>query len=756
VKFSQSSYFVESLKEDLVKNLKIDLFVEAGLDDDQVQAVIDEIDSYPEGLRQKVFALCLSISYARASLVVNALKHIRDAAIHLDHRELERWVGTAVTLLDQGLAASLDFLSGTDRESMMKFKSLEGLYLEESLGTLETYLRGISGRELRIEPHEESFTDTDTVYLPRLLAVFKDNRKNFALMELTVAHKWAQIAQGTLVLSRRLLSEFVEGAAAARPDIETLFSRFAERQLALDLYNIIEAFRLEHFLRKELPGLMREAETIREELLPERPSLETLSEREAFVEGLYHYFLARSVKGPMPPALEEALTSLSRLKASRSPRESLNLLHRFYEIASHLKGGYDGRPPIAYLGTIKPEKVSLCIRMKRESLRKRLESVIKRITELTDVELEPRYRISGETAPGEKPVQREGEYLLVKGKLFEVDEELKEIIQDMGGVPEGILMDGSSVKEGTTFASLRDILDREEGEVQGEGIKYDEWDYRRGDYKKAWCSLFETDIHPGHEPFVEMTLNRYWGYVKVLRRKFELLRREPRLLRRQKDGDDIDIDAVVEAFSDMRAGIAPAENVFVKVDRQERNIAALFLLDMSGSTKGWVNQAEKEALVLMCEALDALGDRYAIYGFSGMTRNKIEYYRIKGFEEPYDSTVKQRIAGITPKDYTRMGPPVRHSTRMLNSIDARTKLLIVLSDGKPEDWDAYKGVYSIEDSRRALIEAKEEGIHVFCITIDKQAASYITHLFGEVNYIFLDDVRKLPNKITEIYRRITT
>ncbi len=106
-----------------------------------------------------------------------------------------------------------------------------------------------------------------------------------------------------------------------------------------------------------------------------------------------------------------------------------------------------------------------------------------------------------------------------------------------------------------------------------------------------------------------------------------------------------------------------------------------------------------------------------------MTRNKIEYYRIKSFDETYDSAVKQRIAGILPKDYTRMGPPVRHSTRILKAVDARTKLLIVLSDGKPEDWDAYKGIYGIEDSRRALIEAKEEGIHVFCITIDKKAAS---------------------------------
>ena len=190
--------------------------------------------------------------------------------------------------------------------------------------------------------------------------------------------------------------------------------------------------------------------------------------------------------------------------------------------------------------------------------------------------------------------------------------------------------------------------------------------------------------------------------------------------------------------------------------REERDVATLFLLDMSGSTKGWINEAEKESLVLMAEALETLGDRYAIFGFSGMTRTKCDFYQIKGFEEPYGETVKKRISGISPKDYTRMGPPIRHSIKILKAVEARTKLFITLSDGKPEDYDAYKGDYAIEDTRKALIEAKEQGIHSFCITIDKEAASYLRHMYGEVNYVVIDDVRKLPDRITEIYRRLTT
>ena len=212
---------------------------------------------------------------------------------------------------------------------------------------------------------------------------------------------------------------------------------------------------------------------------------------------------------------------------------------------------------------------------------------------------------------------------------------------------------------------------------------------------------------------------------------------------------------MVEAFSDISAGRSPSENLFTKYDRQERSIAALFLLDMSGSTKGWIMDAEKEALVLMAEALETLGDRYAIYGFSGMTRNKCDFFHCKAFDEPYGDAVKKRISGISPKDYTRMGPPLRHAATLLASVKVRTKLLITLSDGRPEDYDAYKGTYGIEDTRKALIEAKERGIHSFCITIDREAGSYIKHMYGAVNYVVIDEVRQLPHRITEIYRRIT-
>ena len=200
-----------------------------------------------------------------------------------------------------------------------------------------------------------------------------------------------------------------------------------------------------------------------------------------------------------------------------------------------------------------------------------------------------------------------------------------------------------------------------------------------------------------------------------------------------------------------------SDRLFVRLHRAERNIAVAFLVDMSGSTKGWINEAEREALILLCEALELLGDRYAIYGFSGTTRKRCELFRIKTFDERYDGEVKARIAGIRPQEYTRMGFALRHMTKLLNQVEAKTRVLVTLSDGRPDDYfDVYRGQYGVEDTRMALLEAARTGIHPFCITLDREARDYLPHMYGAARYIILDDVRQLPVKATDIYRHITT
>ncbi|MBK9520431.1 MAG: VWA domain-containing protein [Rhodocyclaceae bacterium] len=286
---------------------------------------------------------------------------------------------------------------------------------------------------------------------------------------------------------------------------------------------------------------------------------------------------------------------------------------------------------------------------------------------------------------------------------------------------------------------------------------YDEWDYHRQAYRRQWCRLYAHDGEPGEANYVREIRRRHAPQIRRIRRRFEALRGEDEILRHQPDGDEVDLDSFVDALADLRLGAELTPRLFCRRQRTERSLAVMFMVDMSGSTKGWVNDAEREALVMLCEAFEALDDRYAIYGFSGWTRTQCDIYRIKTFDDSYDDSVRARISGIEAKDYTRMGVAIRHLSKLLNAENARHKLLVILSDGRPDDFgDEYRGHYGIEDTRRALQEARYAGIRPYCVTIDRHGADYLKRLYGEASYSVLADVTKLPLRLAEVYRRLTS
>jgi nitric oxide reductase NorD protein len=343
---------------------------------------------------------------------------------------------------------------------------------------------------------------------------------------------------------------------------------------------------------------------------------------------------------------------------------------------------------------------------------------------------------------GDQPIQ----------PLPETMQLMHSIVQDFGHIPSEYLE-----------AAGQGLYHRRQGTAEGgeapvaepDAHVYDEWDYGRQGYRKGWCQLRERPVHPQPDRFVEETRHKYRGLLKHLYRTFEALRGEEKLLRREPYGEDPDIDALVEAYADRVQGLEQTDRLFQRRQKLERNVAVLFMVDMSGSTKGWINEVQRESLVLLCESLERLGDRYAIYGFSGYTHMRCELYRVKAFDEPYDQAVHHRISGIRPQDYTRMGVSIRHLTRKLLEVEARTRVLLVLSDGRPDDEDGYRGDYGIEDTRQAVLEARARGVHPFCITIDDQAQAYLPHLFGPASYTLVEKVAKLPYRVSDIYRRIT-
>jgi nitric oxide reductase NorD protein len=433
--------------------------------------------------------------------------------------------------------------------------------------------------------------------------------------------------------------------------------------------------------------------------------------------------------------------------------------------------GADDGPSICYQGVFQPEQVAarMASRIDKEKTLLRI-----KLAELQDDHqpLVPRDAPEHADRPAQfelnKQEERDGELDVFELNLDgapiappdDVQQLLTSIRLDFGEIPpEYLVAAGPGEYDLSQYQEQqRDPDEVWQGTYHEEGAQfYSEWDHGRQHYRKNWCVMREKDVTPIRDEFVADVLTKYMGLVKNLRKTFEVMRDEDRLLKRQTQGDDVDIDALVETLADAKAGQEMSDRVFTRMHRVERNIAVAFMVDMSGSTKGWINQAEREALVMMCEALETLGDRYAIYGFSGTTRKRCELFRIKRFDEHYGDEVKARISGIRPQEYTRMGFAIRHLTKLLNEVEARTKLLVTLSDGRPDDYfDVYRGQHGIEDTRMALLEAKRQGVHSFCITIDKEARDYLPHMYGHARYTILDDVQQLPRKLADIYRRITT
>jgi nitric oxide reductase NorD protein len=265
----------------------------------------------------------------------------------------------------------------------------------------------------------------------------------------------------------------------------------------------------------------------------------------------------------------------------------------------------------------------------------------------------------------------------------------------------------------------------------------------------------------GEKAWVDRALDDHRRAIARLRRRFEALRPRRERLSRQLDGEELDLGAYVEDFADRHAGRTASDRLYLAQRPRRRDVSVALLIDASGSTDAWVSGnrqvlgVEKEAALVFCEALEALGDRSAIYAFSGRGAANVRVLRVKGFAQRYGQAVRSRIAGIDGDQFTRIGGPIRHLTALLARAPSRVKLLFLLSDGKPNDEDEYEGDYGIEDTRQAVAEARLQGVHLFCLTVDREGSVYLPRMFGARGYTILADVTQLPERLPEIYRRIT-
>jgi len=632
----------------------------------------------------------------------------------MERRLLEAWAVHTCDVFDRtGLQTALRVMEEVDSFDETQHRNdAAGALFDDIASILGNFVCGLSGRRLRIEEGNAAWTDGERIVLPPLIAALPDLDDNFQLAKITVALLWAQTRYGTL-----------------RADLAGVAAKYADPERALARLYALETLRLSARIARELPGLYRQMQRLRAQLDP-----------------------------ALPPTWQRFEAGLAADQATLD--DSLALLDAAYEDTDC--------PQWSDQGCLRPDAIAAAraARLDKEKARLRIK-LAELLEEHTTAQPDP--QSAAETPPELNVTPRDENGLLDFEITLDdapiappdgVKQLLTSVYLDFGEIPPDYL---TPAGDGEYDPNL--VFDQPEdpdavwhGTYHEKGAElYPEWDHGRQHYRKNWCVMREKTVTPAYDDFHRDTLDKYAGVVKHLRRKFEALRDENRIEKRQVQGDEIDLDALIEALADAKDGSEMSDRLFVRLHRAERNIAVAFLVDMSGSTKGWINEAEREALILLCEALELLGDRYAIYGFSGTTRKRCELFRIKTFDERYDGEVKARISGIRPQEYTRMGFALRHMTKLLNQVEAKTRVLVTLSDGRPDDYfDVYRGQYGVEDTRMALLEAARTGIHPFCITLDRDARDYLPHMYGAARYIILDDVRQLPVKVTDIYRRITT
>lgn len=292
----------------------------------------------------------------------------------------------------------------------------------------------------------------------------------------------------------------------------------------------------------------------------------------------------------------------------------------------------------------------------------------------------------------------------------------------------------------------------------GPGIPLPEWDYRKNLLLPEHCRLQPLIARDAGSAELPAELKKT---AHRLRQQFAALAPARRWLKAQQDGPELDIDNCVRNLADKASGQTPDQGAYLAQARCERDLACLLLADLSLSTDAWVSDTHRiidvirESLLLFSEAMSATGDRFGLYGFSSLKRQNVRFHLVKDFSTRYDAAARARILALKPGYYTRMGAALRQAARILAEQPAQRRLLLLISDGKPNDLDLYDSRYGIEDTRMAIMEARRMGLQPFCVTIDREAGAYLPYLFGPAGFTVIRKPEELPARLPLLYAQLT-
>ncbi|MBI1886705.1 MAG: hypothetical protein HYS09_10415 [Chloroflexi bacterium] len=698
---------------------------------------------------------------------------------------------------------------------------------------------------------EAPSTEGTAIFLPPTVEQYHDKTENFGVYKVYSTHQAAHLEFGTFLFNfereghvfPNLRREREKGRAAGKEDgqrepltdMERFFDLFENRRLAADLFAIVEDARLDALVEHEYPGIRAAYRRTQRVELESRPEVEGMPLLQALIENLVRVSLGGE-DGLRWPASAVQLVPLLRdaidvMKTVRQPQatveDAAEATLRLYDLIAQIPNvvsemaeedwqaldeeslqlmpmtgdslgkdmdlqlqgqemPYQSPQPVDFRGEFKPELVQLLMRLRQER-----QGQQPPLSPLSPEQLRAMLEKSVEVSINDMvdgDLQQSSELFLTNlmKELTAQEQEKQQPVQRM------------PAKEGEPVSGFSTPDDERELPVEPKYFYYDEWDFRAGDYKPRWCRVVEYSVGEGVPQYFDQTLQKYASLAGQTRRQFEMLRPELfRKIKRLLDGEEFDLDAVVEFLVERDAGQSPSGKVYWRRNKVERDVAVAFLLDMSASTDeeiakherrytqdefdddprryfSWwmarraqellsppkrIIDVEKESIVLVIRALETIGDTYGIYGFSGYGRENVEFYVIKDMDERFSDHVKKRIDKVAPVRSTRMGPAIRHATSKLDTHDAKVRILFLVSDGRPQDHgygrDRTEKEYAIHDTHMALVEAKRKGIVPFCLTVDRYGHDYLKQMCADIGYAVVPDVESLPSRITTLYRRLT-
>ena len=716
------------------------------------------------------------------------------------------------------------FRLGMSRSALLVQSLSPGVELGGIKTLLETYCLALTGEESpvlsaspsRAEANQPVPAEGRAVFLPDFVDRYPSKPLNFTWYKVMATHQAGHIEFGSYHLR-------FDGTQTG---MEGFLKLFDNSRLAAEIFTIVEDGRIDFLIRRQYRGIAGAYGRIQDEAISIRPVLTVYRLKGAFLEVLVQMSLGRFGEWLVPAELRTPLslagtTMRHVLSPDARVEDSAEATMRLYEIMSglpnepiqsdgwqtiDLNDGAEGISPLSpddFEGTVghpasAEPRPSAYVSPPEVEFRgaHRLDSGY------GGNESEPTPDESGTTSPGPS--------LQTSDEAAEADEpfDIGTLAVDEDTSEEESLVFGANRanREAVPVFTLPEPGSDDDSDwaaLEPDGplsYLYDEWDFRASDYRLRWCRVRQVPLQEGTPDFFDAVLDEYAGLAAMLRRQFELLDlRFSRKVKRLPDGEDFDLDAVVDFVITRKARQSPDAKVYWRQNKTERDVAVVFLLDMSSSTIEYIDKTqrgalgqpvfrdyrdyfewlqtgpespirpkdfkriidlEKESLVLLIKALETIGDTYGIYGFSGYGRENVEFYVIKDIEEGFSDRVKSRIDSIGPQHGTRMGPAIRHATWKLEQQESRSKFLFLISDGRPEDHaygkDGLEKEYAVNDTRMALVEARRKGMTPFCLTIDRTGHDYLKTMCGDMGYEVVADIEALPKCLPALYRRFTS